>query len=65
MPEIGTSGSMSGEGERSDATSAQVTAPFLDSTPGNLGLLENHLFGEPVHARGRLCGIAYLQRSLN
>src|SRR2546430_11599255 len=32
MPEIGTSGSMSGDGKRSDAGMAQATAPILDST---------------------------------
>jgi hypothetical protein len=32
MPEIGTSGSMSGDGKRSDCPSAQATAPILDST---------------------------------
>ena len=33
MREIRTSGLMSGEGKRSDAETAQATAPFLDSTP--------------------------------
>jgi hypothetical protein len=33
MREIRTSGLMSGEGKRSDANTAQATAPFLDSTP--------------------------------
>ena len=32
MPQIGTSGSMSGEGKRSDWHSLQATAPLLDST---------------------------------
>ncbi len=32
MPEIGTSGLMSGERKRGDAGKAQATAPFLDST---------------------------------
>ena len=32
MPEIGTSGSMSGEGKRSVGHRPQATAPFLDST---------------------------------
>ena len=32
MPEIGTSGSMSGDGKRSVAEMAQATAPILDST---------------------------------
>jgi hypothetical protein len=32
MPEIGTSGSMSGDGKRSDGQRPQVTAPILDST---------------------------------
>ena len=33
MPQIGTSGSMSGDGRRSDCPTAQATAPILDSTP--------------------------------
>ncbi len=32
MREIRTSGLMSGEGKRSDAATAEATAPFLDST---------------------------------
>ena len=32
MPEIGTSGSMSGDRKRSDCHMAQATAPILDST---------------------------------
>jgi hypothetical protein len=32
MPEIGTSGSMSGDGKRSAGLRAQATAPILDST---------------------------------
>ncbi len=32
MPEIGTSGLMSGEGKRGDANKAQATASLLDST---------------------------------
>jgi hypothetical protein len=32
MPETGTSGSMSGDGKRSDGQRPQVTAPILDST---------------------------------
>jgi hypothetical protein len=32
MPQIGTSGSMSGDGRRSDCPTAQATAPILDST---------------------------------
>ena len=41
MPEIGTSGSMSGDGKRSVGHRPQATAPILDSTgtpvrcPGN------------------------------
>ena len=34
MPEIGTSGSMSGEGKRSVGHRPQATAPFLDFTAG-------------------------------
>ena len=43
MREIRTSGLMSGDGKRSDASLAQATAPVLDSTgrgcigPENLG----------------------------
>jgi hypothetical protein len=36
MPQIGTSGSMSGEGKRSDCLMAQATAPLLDSTQAAL-----------------------------
>jgi hypothetical protein len=32
MPEIGTSGLMSGDGKRSAGLMAQATAPILDST---------------------------------
>ena len=32
MPEIGTSGLMSGDGKRGDGQKAQATAPILDST---------------------------------
>ena len=32
MPEIGTSGSMSGDGKRGDGHWPQATAPILDST---------------------------------
>jgi hypothetical protein len=32
MPEIGTSGSMSGDGKRNDGQRPQATAPILDST---------------------------------
>jgi hypothetical protein len=38
MPEIGTSGAMSGDGKRSDAAWPQATAPVLDSTNGHQGL---------------------------
>jgi hypothetical protein len=34
MPEIGTSGSMSGDGKRSVGHRPQATAPILDSTQG-------------------------------
>ena len=37
MREIRTSGLMSGEGKRSDATTAQATAPFLDFTEALAG----------------------------
>ena len=38
MPEIGTSGSMSGDGKRSVGHRPQATAPILDSTEcANLG----------------------------
>ena len=36
MPEIGTSGSMSGDGKRSVGHRPQATAPILDSTIGSL-----------------------------
>ncbi len=38
MPEIGTSGPMSGEGKRGDAQLAQATAPLLDSTLPERGM---------------------------
>jgi hypothetical protein len=34
MPEIGTSGLMSGDGKRGDGQRPQATAPILDSTRG-------------------------------
>ena len=37
MPEIGTSGLMSGDGKRGDGLRPQATAPILDSTKGDLG----------------------------
>ena len=36
MPEIGTSGLMSGDGKRGDGQKAQATAPILDSTIGDI-----------------------------
>jgi len=45
MPEIGTSGLMSGDGKRGDGQRPQATAPILDSTIceiyriGEIGLL--------------------------
>jgi len=37
MPEIGTSGLMSGDGKRGDGLRPQATAPILDSTFGDFG----------------------------
>jgi hypothetical protein len=37
MPEIGTSGLMSGDGKRGDGLRPQATAPILDSTLTDLG----------------------------
>ena len=36
MPEIGTSGSMSGDGKRSAGHRPQATAPILDSTTADI-----------------------------
>jgi hypothetical protein len=36
MPESGTSGSMSGDGKRSDGQRPPVTAPILDSTKASV-----------------------------
>jgi hypothetical protein len=36
MPEIGTSGSMSGDGKRSVGHRPQATAPILDSTNSDI-----------------------------
>jgi hypothetical protein len=44
MPEIGTSGSMSGDGKRGVAAWPQATAPILDSTICMLG--RSSAFGE-------------------
>jgi hypothetical protein len=37
MPEIGTSGLMSGDGKRGDGLRPQATAPILDSTIPEVG----------------------------
>jgi hypothetical protein len=37
MPEIGTSGLMSGDGKRGDGQRPQATAPILDSTNSDIG----------------------------
>jgi hypothetical protein len=49
MPEIGTSGSMSGDGKRGVGHGPQVTAPILDSTGSNLPTEESNVcsLGEP------------------
>jgi hypothetical protein len=44
MPEIGTSGSMSGDGKRGDCRMAQATAPILDSTIPRLSEERGNLF---------------------
>jgi hypothetical protein len=46
MPETGTSGSMSGDGKRSDGQRPQATAPILDSTKDKMG----NAFSEAVCA---------------
>jgi hypothetical protein len=46
MPEIGTSGLMSGDGKRGDGQRPQATAPILDST----WLCENGLLYEILSA---------------
>src|SRR5947207_13852230 len=63
MPEIGTSGSMSGDAKRSDAEWPQATAPILDSTatrrpdtPGYVFIKIGVSFHPPRPAAGRLCG---------
>jgi hypothetical protein len=38
MPEIGTSGLMSGDGKRGAGHRPQATAPILDSTKADIGL---------------------------
>jgi hypothetical protein len=38
MPEIGSSGLMSGDGKRGDGHWPQATAPILDSTIGDISL---------------------------
>jgi hypothetical protein len=47
MPEIGTSGSMSGDGKRSVGHRPQVTAPILNST-----IATNFSLGPDVSFRG-------------
>jgi hypothetical protein len=41
MPEIGTSGSMSGDGKRNVGHRPQVTAPILDSTIASLAAMQD------------------------
>ena len=55
MPEIGTSGSMSGDGKRSVGHTAQATAPILNSTLSDIRhrrRLKPRLCSVPLRARG-------------
>jgi hypothetical protein len=52
MPEIGTSGLMSGDGKRGDGQRPQATAPILDSTIATLAdLLERVPSGTCIHRK--------------
>ena len=56
MPEIGTSGSMSGDGKRSAGLRPQATAPILDSTELK-ATSENSVtltVAEPMSVRGKM-----------
>jgi hypothetical protein len=44
MPEIGTSGSMSGDGKRSVGHRPQATAPILDSTISEMSRRRSSLY---------------------
>jgi hypothetical protein len=58
MPETGTSGSMSGDGKRSDGQRPQATAPILDSTEASLSVAQRHVGNwgkvEVVYTRSKL-----------
>ena len=56
MPEIGTSGLMSGDGKRGDGQRPQATAPILDSTMWDIRqpeLLLRKMIAETHSAEGK------------
>jgi hypothetical protein len=64
MPEIGTSGLMSGDGKRGDGLRPQATAPILDSTKADVARPRQKLWYPPSNAMGRLNEAADLQMAL-
>jgi hypothetical protein len=50
MPEIGTSGLMSGDGKRGDGLRPQATAPILDSTAADIDLQKDNIAVTPNFA---------------
>jgi hypothetical protein len=64
MPEIGTSGSMSGDGKRSVGHRPQATAPILDSTIASCGFRQQWEHSGLVKpAAGNDCALTVRQRS--
>jgi len=59
MPEIGSSGLMSGDGKRGVGHRPQATAPILDSTNRDMGLISNR---DMVRGRtGSVLSVLYVQ----
>jgi len=71
MPEIGTSGSMSGDGKRSVGHRPQATAPILDSTDSDVSSIRrgrkpsgDKLPFPSMERHGRICPMRYCLRRL-
>jgi hypothetical protein len=65
MPEIGTSGLMSGDGKRGDGQGPQATAPILDSTAADIGpslrTTRHALIGRRIAAASEIVDLTRMQ----